>query len=332
MRPHPAVIAALELEEEAHHRVDPHRALLADEGSLGRVLVEMFRRQHDTALGRIFLCQQGALALGVGPSAGQGLARAVFLEQPAVPPLPQLLVVRRQHEGGVVRVEEGVLVGDLHDRDRGIVHEAQTRMRIAIGQELPGIFLLQLDHPLVEDRGALDGILPARLQLVGVPHAVGRLKEAIVQQVQVDVDTPLLEFGDEEAEAVEHLVAQVPRVALLVVDEIARPAAVDGMDSQHVHAVFGEPGRPHRGLLLRRDRGRTGDVGAEEPCSRTVLEIEVPIVAHGEKPMLTRRRIEKAREVDAVQVDVVQRKRERVPVGRVVALQGLVARRRGEGR
>ena len=117
-----------------------------------------------------------------------------------------------------MEIEQGVLVGDLHDRHGRVVDVWQPRVGIPVGEELFGELLLKLDHPVVEAACPLDRVVPAVLQLRGVFHAVGFHEPAVVEHVEIDVDAAFLQLGEEEVEPVEHLLVEVAAIAPRVVD------------------------------------------------------------------------------------------------------------------
>ena len=82
---HLAVVSPLEVEEEPDHRVNSGRAPLAHVVCVLGLLIEVLQGEHDARLCGVFLGQQGAAAVGVGPCPSQRLSVAVPLDEPAVP-------------------------------------------------------------------------------------------------------------------------------------------------------------------------------------------------------------------------------------------------------
>ena len=175
---------------------------------------------------------------------------------------------------------------------------AQGEPRVWVGlleEQLPGIVYLQLDEPLIEDRRGLRSP-PQRLR---VRHALRLLESPEVQQVQVDMDPPLLQRVD----------PVVQHVELLGVQPLFRPRPLRRQEPRHpIHMVKPHQVEPRRREgrdnlvhhFARHEHSVLGNVDAPEPSGRSVLEVEVPVRPHEQEPMRPRGGLQRRAEVHQV--------------------------------
>jgi hypothetical protein len=131
-----------------------------------------------------------------------------------------------------------------------------------VGQELPGVLLLQLNQPLVE----VGEPLGEPQQLV-VGHSVARFVGAADVQVEVRVDAAVLELGDEEVQPVELGRIEGAGVVAGGFDQALRGHAVQEVKPDAVDPVPGELLRQNWRGFLRGDRRHAGDVHSPDPKS-----------------------------------------------------------------
>ncbi len=100
--------------------------------------------------------------------------------------MAHVLSIGRQEAGHIVPPDEqAVLVVDLHEGDRGILHIGKAGVRVhMLGQQLPGILLGQAPQAGVEH----DVGLRSPTQALASDDAVCLSEGAVIEEVQVDVD------------------------------------------------------------------------------------------------------------------------------------------------
>ena len=309
------------VESAVHPRAELHEVCVAGR-ALGGVPVAhgfahgLIEAALDAAHGPlcgILVLAQGAYAL-VGPGLFHLLAAVIFHQQ-EVPEAAGNLVPIGLHL--LARVRAGVpldgalLVVHLHGHDRRIVLEGKAGVGVHMAEQLPGVFLLQLDEPCVVHGVALHagGDGAGVLQTVALEKGPGH------DQVDVQVDALFLELGKEIVEAIQTLGVEDAGGALVIIQQRGLPAAgpvagslsdggVGRVEADHVHAHAGKA----RGQLLRvlvgRSVGAGGAVEAQEPGSLAVLKSKVALL-HAHKAVAAGRLVQQVGEVQraAVRLD-----------------------------
>ena len=108
------------------------------------------------------------------------------------------------------RLDERIFIHKLNHRHRRLIAIGAAGQRIGVREQLPGIFALQLDEPLVEIGRAL-----AEAKQFKITHAVAGLVGAIDIQVQVRVDAARFQFKNKTVQPLQRLRIQRARVRLL---------------------------------------------------------------------------------------------------------------------
>src|ERR1039458_2946606 len=186
---------------------------------------------------------------------------AAILPQPEVEDAGELFIV--VGSGGAKTEIEGVLVEEFHDGDGALIAVFGAGVRVDVGQQVPGVFLLKSDEARIEKRESL-----APLDLVKVLHAVAGLIRASHVQVEIDIDSVLLEFGDLIIQPVELPGVEGAAVVAGGIDNPARRRQVEEVQPHHVDAVAGQGSRVKPSVFMGRKQNRTaapiGDVDTPE--------------------------------------------------------------------
>ena len=192
----------------------------------------------------------------------------------------------------------GILVIDLDGHHRRIFDQRQPCIRIHMTEKLSGIFLLQLDHPLIIHTVPLD----AGRCAAGIIHPVPFQKFSRHDQVNMEIDPLLLQLRREIVKPVQSLRIELPARAGFIIEKrrllTAAPASrffsyrgVRRVKTDDVDAHTGEPLRHFVRRLMIRGVGTCGYVKSQKSCPGAVLEIEMSVFcAH--KPMFSRRSVQ----------------------------------------
>ena len=176
-------------------------------------------------------------------------------------------------------MDQTVLVVDLHHRHGRILRIGQPGIRIAVGEQLPGVLLLRLQMRLMEKSHGV-GHLPIEL-VDPATHAVTDAKPTSDQQIQIRVNAVLAQLGDEVIQPVQRIGVPVVRVAGIVVDQPHRaPDRVEKMEPHHVEPELGHPGRDLVGrVMVGKTRARR-EITAKEPQPLVAGEEMARLHAH----------------------------------------------------
>ena len=264
---------------------------------------------HGPLCGILVLAQR-ADAL-VGPGLFHLLA-AMVLHQQKVPEAAGNLVPIGLHL--LARVRAGVpldgalLVVHLHGHDRRIVLEGKAGVGVHMAEQLPGVFLLQLDEPCVVHGVALHagGDGAGVLQTVALEKGPGH------DQVDVQVDALFLELGKEIVETVQPLGIEDAGGALVIVQQRGLPAAgpvagalpdgsVGCVEADHVHAHAGKARGQLFRVLVGRSVGAGCNVEAQEAGALAVLKSKVAIL-HAHEAMAARRGVQQMGKIQCAAV------------------------------
>ncbi len=114
-------------------------------------------------------------------------------------------------------------------------------------QQLLGIFLLQLDHALVEERRSFRALA----ELVRILDAIARFEWPPDEQIKVDVDSAFLQFRNKKVFAIELVGVQVACVLASGRDESTRRLKIEKLETHAVHAKPRQRCRPKRSIFFR---------------------------------------------------------------------------------
>jgi len=206
----------------------------------------------------------------------------VALAQEVIPPRGKLLLVRRHERPPLAPPdEETILVAEFHQRHRRVVGIREVRERVdVLLEQLGRVLLLQLDEARVEARVGLC----TSVELLAVGDPIARLEGAVVQQVEVGVDSSFLQSGDPVVECAEAVWMEVPRVALVAVDDtvdivkMVQPDHVEACAGKHVNDLV-DGGVVHEQAAPRH-------IDAEEPRPAALLKVEMAVCPHTHEAVL----------------------------------------------
>src|SRR5262249_45237471 len=115
----------------------------------------------------------------------------------------------------------------------------------------------------------------------GVLHAIAGLVRAADIEVEVGINSALLQLGDPEVETVELIFVERTRVVLGVVDDAARCGQIEEVQAHAVDAEARERRGPHRSVFFRRKHhtaaAPVGDVDAPESQALAVAGYEMSV-------------------------------------------------------
>ena len=209
-------------------------------------------------------------------------------------------------------MDQAVLVVDLDQRHRGVFGVGEFRVGVAVREQLARVLLLRLHVRRVEEA---DGVrdLPVELVHLGI-HAVADAEAAADQQVQVGVDSLLLQPGDEVIQAIQRIGVPVPPVAGLVMDQPGRaPGGIEKMEPHGVQAELGHPRGHLAGRFVVREVGAGGEIRAEEPQAM-LAGVQVAVLDVHETG-LPRGLVQRAADIGGPRCGVIPRRREGHQVG-----------------
>ena len=105
------------------------------------------------------------------------------------------------------RLDQRIFINKLNHRHRRLIAIGAAGQRIGVREQLPRVFALQLDEPLVEIGHAL-----AEAKQFKITHAVAGLVGAIDIQIQVRVDAARFQFKNKTVQPRQRLRIQRARV------------------------------------------------------------------------------------------------------------------------
>ena len=150
-------------------------------------------------------------------------------------------------------------------------------------QQLPGELTLQFQQALVEEGHRL-----GKAQVFEILDAVAGLVGPTHVQVEVGVDAPLLELGDEEIQFVQLRRIQLARIVPVGRNQATGRDAIQHVKPDAVDAEAGQaPGKSGGVFFLRKAAG-TGGVHAPNPETTSVRINQVPVSSR-DVPVLARR-------------------------------------------
>jgi hypothetical protein len=146
------------------------------------------------------------------PRAAHGVRVGVLALQPRVPLALQVVLKHLRRAVDIAHqpaLNQPVLVVDFDHRDGGVFGVGAPRFGVAMRQQLPRVLLLQVNQRAVV---AADGVL--RLDIADLLNlwrqSVGGGEASVHQQVEVGVDAPRAQLGEQLVEPRQCLRVEVP--------------------------------------------------------------------------------------------------------------------------
>jgi hypothetical protein len=148
----------------------------------------------------------------LAPRAAHGVRVGVLALQPRVPLALQVVLKHLRRAVDVAHqpaLNQPVLVVDFDHRDGGVFGVGAPRFGVAMRQQLPRVLLLQVNQRAVV---AADGVL--RLDIADLVdlggQSVGGIEASVHQQVEVGVDAPRAQLGEQLVEPRQCLRVELP--------------------------------------------------------------------------------------------------------------------------